>query len=139
MTARELIQLLERFPPEATVRVCLQQADRVVQTHERLLLADYGGGPEIIVGFDLGHSTVYVGCGLEQFLGPLPDAKPELGEYRSEEEAARVFDFYVVHRRLHFPLHYPEFDYDNWLPPRTTSGQYHPRIAEILREKLLRD
>ena len=48
-------------------------------------------------------------------------------------------DFYVVHRGLNEPLNYPEFDYENWIPPRTRSGKYNELIARILEEKLLQD
>jgi hypothetical protein len=45
----------------------------------------------------------------------------------------------VIHRGLDESLNYPDFDYEHWIPPRTTVGEYNPVIAEILREKLLRD
>jgi hypothetical protein len=80
-----------------------------------------------------------VGCGLEQFVRPISERTLDLGEYASAEEAARVHDFYVVHTGLDQPLTYPGFDYENWIPPRTKSGQYNPIIARILREKLMRE
>ena len=37
------------------------------------------------------------------------------------------------------PGSYPDADYERWIPPRTTSGEYNDHIAAILREKLLKD
>ena len=62
-----------------------------------------------------------------------------LGNYESSEIAARVRDFYVVHHKIDEPLNFPDFDYDRWIPPKTTSGEYNEHIAAILREKLLRE
>lgn len=139
MQVRQLIQLLERFPPEALVRLCISLPNRVLETHESLWVGDYGGGPQINAALDFRGFFVYVGCGLEQVVGPVPEPRLDLGQYDRPEDAAKVHDFYVVHRGLHEPLHYPDFDYENWLPPRTRSGEYNPLIAEILREKLLKE
>jgi hypothetical protein len=76
---------------------------------------------------------------LEQFIRKLPELAVELGEYESDEIAAKVRDFYVVHEELNQPLNYPDFDYQNWLPPRTRSGDYNEHIARILRDKLLQE
>jgi len=139
MKVRELIQLLERFDPNAHVRLCVTLPDRVIETHEQIWVGDYGGGPQISTARDFKQFYVYVGCGLEQFVGDVPDPKIDLGHYETPEMAAKVHDFYVVHQKLHDPLTYPDFDYQNWIPPRTVSGDYNPIIAKILSEKLLRD
>ncbi len=139
MKTIELIRLLERFDPEAEVRLCVSLPNRVIETHERIGVGDYGGGPQINAARDFRQFSVYVGCGLEQMVGSVPEAKIDLGEYQSAEDAAKVQDFFVVHRGLHRPLHYPDFDYEHWIPPRTRSGEYNPLVAEILREKLLKD
>jgi hypothetical protein len=62
-----------------------------------------------------------------------------LGRYDDEQTAARVRDFYVFHRQLKEPLHFPDFDYEHWIPPRTTAGIYNEHIAQILRDKLLQE
>jgi hypothetical protein len=139
MKVRELIQLLERFHPNSSVRLCVTLPDRVIETHEQIWVGDYGGGPQISTARDFKQFYVYVGCGLEQFVGDVPEPKIDLGHYESPELAAKVHDFYVVHEKLHEPLAYPDFDYQNWIPPRTVSGDYNPIIAKILSEKLLRD
>jgi len=139
MNVRELIQLLERFDPNARVRLCVSMPDRVIETHEQIWVGDYGGGPQISTARDFKQFYVYVGCGLEQFVGEVPESKIDLGHYESRELAAKVHDFYVVHQKLHDPLAYPDFDYQNWIPPRTVSGEYNPIIAKILSEKLLRE
>ena len=51
----------------------------------------------------------------------------------------RVRDFYVVSKGLDEPLNFPDFDYEDWIPPRTKSGKYNEHVAEILKEKLLRE
>jgi len=139
MKVRELILLLERFDPQAQVRLCVSMPGRVIETHEELFVADYGGGPQIIAARDFKQFSVYVGCGLEQLVRDVPDPKTFLGEYETPEIAAKVHDFFIVHRKLHQPLAYPEFDYERWIPPRTITGEYNPLIAEILREKLLKE
>ncbi len=139
MKVRELIQLLERFDPNAEVRLSVHMPGRVIETHEQLWVGDYGGGPQITATRDFRQFSVYVGCGLEQMVRDVPDPKTFLGEYETPEIAAKVHDFFVVHRRLHEPLAYPDFDYERWIPPRTVTGEYNPLIAEILREKLLKE
>jgi len=139
MKVVELIRLLERFDPEAEVRLCVSLPHRVIETHERIWVGDYGGGPQINAVRDFRQFFVYVGCGLEQMVGNVPEPKIDLGQYDSPEDAAKVQDFFVIHRGLHRPLSYPDFDYQHWIPPRTSSGEYNPLIAQILREKLLKD
>ena len=63
----------------------------------------------------------------------------DLGEYESPEIGAQVRDFYIFHMGVDEPLSDPDFDYESWIPPRTTSGEYNEHIARILREKLLRE
>lgn len=140
MRVRELIDVLRRFPPEATVRLCVSLPNRVIETHDQLWVGDYGGGPQINAALDFRGFQVYVGCGLEQVVRPLPpEPVIDLGQYADPVDAARVRDFYIIHRGLNEPLSFPNFDYEHWIPPRTVSGQYNPIIAEILREKLLRE
>ena len=139
MKVVELIRLLERFDPEAEVRLCVSLPNRVIETHERIWVGDYGGGPQISAARDFRQFFVYVGCGLEQMVGNVPEPKIDLGQYDDPEDAAKVQDFFVFHRGLHQPLNYPDFDYEHWIPPRTKSGEYNPLIAQILREKLLQD
>lgn len=154
MKVRQLIELLQRFDPEARVRLCVSLPDRVLEMHERLWLGDYGGGPLINASADFRGFQVFVGCGLEQLVRPLPEdsrdavrdtsttgARPnvDLGQYDTEEILRKVQDFYAVHRGLQEPLWYPDFDYKTWIPPRTRSGKYNPHIAKILEEKLLED
>lgn len=139
MRTKELIDLLKRFDPESEVHLCMSMPGRVIQTHDTLWVADYGGGPQINAILDFRPFTVYVGCGLEQFVRNVPEIAVDLGQYESQEILDKVRDFYVVHRELNEPLHYPDFDYQDWLPPRTVSGQYNEHIAKILREKLLHD
>lgn len=140
MRVRELIDLLRRFSPEAPVRLCVGLPNRVVETHDLLWVGDYGGGPQINAAPDFRGFQVYVGCGLEQVVRPLPpEPRVDLGQYANPVDAARVRDFYIIHRGLKEPLSFPDFDYEHWIPPRTVSGEYNPIIAQILREKLLRD
>lgn len=152
MNVKQLIQLLNRFDPQAQVHLSVSLPGRVIATHENLWVGDYGGGPQINAALDFKQFHVYVGCGIEQFITPVGQREFEplshrekqeplvdLGDYDDEEIAAKVRDFYVYHRGLDEPLEYPDFDYENWIPPRTTSGEYNEHIARILREKLLRD
>jgi hypothetical protein len=138
MKAKKLIDVLKRFDPEADVRLCLSLPGRVIETHEQLWVADYGGGPQINAALDFRGFQVYVGCGVEQFVRHIPDRMEiDLGDYPDAEVAAKVRDFYIFHKGLDEPLTHPDFDYEDWIPPRTTSGEYNERIAEILKEKLL--
>ena len=139
MRTKELIDLLKRFDPESTVHLCVSLSGRVVQIDENVWVADYGGGPQINAAVDFQSFRIYVGCGLEHFVRKLPELAVELGEYESDEVAARVRDFYVVHQGLDQPLNFPEFEYEDWLPPRTRSGEYNEHIARILSAKLLQD
>ena len=141
MRVKELIKLLKRFDSEAEVHLCVSLPGRIIQTHDTVWVADYGGGPQINAAVDFKPFAIYVGCGMEQFVSKVPDHAPRLslGQYDSPEEAAHVLDFYVVHSGLDHPLEYPDFDYETWIPPRTISGEYNERIAKILREKLLQD
>jgi hypothetical protein len=153
MQVKELMKLLERFDPEAEVHLSVALPGRVIATHENLWVADYGGGPQLNATVDFKQFHVYVGCGMEQLVTPVPlypfqpfqhDTQPEqaqvdLGEYTDEEMAAKVRDFYNCHRKPDEPLTYPDFDYENWIPPRTTSGEYNQHIASILKEKLLKE
>ena len=139
MRTKELIDLLRRFDPESEVHLSVSLPGRVIQIHDDVWVADHGGGPQINATLDIRPFCVYVGCGLEQFIRKLPELAVELGEYESYEIAAKVRDFYVVHQNLNQPLNYPDFDYQDWLPPRTRSGDYNEHIARILRDKLLRD
>ncbi len=154
MKVKQLIDLLKRFDPESTVRLCVNMPNRVLETHERLWVGDYGDGPLINATSDFRGFQVYVGCGLEQFVTPVPDheygpsrefpAGPhvhdlDLGEYQDDETARRVRDFYLFHRGSAERLSDPAFDYENWIPPRTRSGKYNEHIARILEEKLLQE
>ena len=142
MKVQELIDLLESFDPGAEVRLCINWPGRVAETHERIWVGDYGGGPQINAAMDLRGVRVYAGCVLEQRMAttqPHPQESLDLGQYDSTETAARVRDFYVVHRGLDEKLNFPDFDYEKWIPPRTLSGEYNSYIAEILKEKLLED
>ena len=140
MKVEKLIELLKRFDPEADVRLCLSLPGRVIETHENVWVADYGGGPQINAALDFRGFHVYVGCGLEQMVREGPTRREfNLGQYDSPETAAKVRDFYVFHMGLEEPLAYPDFDYEDWIPPRTTSGEYNENIARILKAKLLND
>lgn len=139
MQTKELIELLKRFDPESQVRLCMSLPGRVIETHDTLWVADYGDGPQINAALDFRPFSVYVGCGLEQFVRKVSEIAVDLGDYESQEITARVRDFYVINRELDEPLIYPDFDYEDWLPPRTVSGEYNEHIARILRDRLLRD
>ncbi|NUQ63366.1 MAG: hypothetical protein HUU20_12885 [Pirellulales bacterium] len=151
MRVKQLIDLLKRFDPESTVRLCVSLPNRVLETHERLWVGDYGGGPLINATSDFRGFQVYVGCGLEQFVTPVaehdygpPHEHPagpyfDLGEYDDEATSRRVRDFYLFHRSPHEKLSDPDFDYEKWIPPRTRSGKYNEHIAKILEEKLLEE
>ena len=139
MRTRELIDLLKRFDPESEVHLSVSLPGRVIQIHNDVWVADGGGCPQINAVLDIRPFRIYVGCGLEQFVRRLPELVVDLGNYESEEIAARVRDFYVVHQGLDEPLNFPDFDYQDWLPPRTRSGEYNEHIARILRDKLLED
>jgi len=139
MNVKELIDVLQNFRPDAAVRVGVTWPDRVTETHEQLWVGDYGGGPQINAEMDFKGVSVYVGCTLQRSVKDRPERVIDLGRYRTAEEAARVRDFFVVNKGIDEPLNFPDFNYDKWLPPRTESGEYNEHIAEILREKLLKD
>ncbi len=139
MRVRELIDVLKRFDPEAEVHLSVTSPDRVIETHEALWVGDYGSGPQINAALNFRGSCVYVGFSLGQLVTRPPDKQIDLGHYANEEDAAKVHDFYVKNKGLDEPLNYPEFDYDNWIPPRTSSGTFNQHIAKILEEKLMKD
>ena len=152
MRTRELIQLLERFDPEAEVRLCFSPPGRVVAAYRNVWVGDYGGGAQINAAPDVGQFYVYVGLGMDQVVSPPPlqrvpapiarePGRPtlDLGRYEDDDLAAKVHDFYVFHQRLNEPLRFPQFDYEHWIPPRTSDGQYNEHIARILRDRLMRD
>ncbi|MBN1912451.1 MAG: hypothetical protein JW818_22205 [Pirellulales bacterium] len=139
MKVRELIHALDQFDPDADVRLSMSWPEGVTETHERVRLSNYGGGPLLSAALDLRGIRMYVGCVLDAPTPRRPHRRLDLGQYDSPETAARVRDFYITHQGLDEPLNYPDFDYDKWIPPRTTSGNYNPHIAEILREKLLKE
>jgi len=137
MNVKELIERLKGFPGDAQVRVGIAWPDRVSETHESLWVGDYGGGPQINAAMDFRGLNVYVGCTLQRYVKDRPQETIDLGQYESAEMAAKVRDFYVHHKGLDEPLNFPDFHYENWIPPRTRSGEYNPHIAKILEEKLL--
>ncbi len=139
MRTKDLIEVLKRFDPESNVRLCVNMPGRVIETHETLWVADYGEGPQINAALDFRPFSVYVGCGLEQFVRKVSEIAVDLGQYESPETSAKVRDYYILHQELDEPLNYPDFDYDDWIPPRTVSGQYNEHIARILKEKFLQD
>jgi len=153
MQVKRLIELLKRFDPDANVQLSVTLPGRGIATHENVWVGDYGGGPQLNAALDPRLFQVYVGCGMEQLLLDVPahpfdpssrtagEARREvdLGQYENEEVAAKVRDFFNYHRRPGQSLTYPDFDYANWIAPRTTCGGYNEHIAAILREKLLAD
>ncbi len=156
MKVKDLIAALGEFDPQSEVQLCLNWPQRLAETHRRIWVGDYGGGPQINATVDFRGVSIYVGCVLQQRAPkqrdtagqqsqPPADTKEPsrpaimLGNYESSEIAARVRDFYVVHHKIDEPLNFPDFDYDRWIPPKTTSGEYDEHIAAILREKLLRE
>ena len=139
MKTRDLIALLKDFDPHSEVRLCLNLPDRIVEVYEQIWVGKHEGRPVINAALDPRGSCVYVGCILQERVNRVHRRRVDLGRYQSEEDAAKVRDFYVVHQGLEEPLNFPDFDYDKWIPPKTTSGQYNEHIAEILRKKLLQD
>ncbi|MBN2475696.1 MAG: hypothetical protein JXB62_13875 [Pirellulales bacterium] len=139
MKVRELIEVLNRFELDADVRLGVAWPDRVNETYERLWVGDYGDGPQINAAIDLKGLSIYVGCTLQRQAKDKAPRTIKLGQYDSADQAAKVRDFYIVHKKLDEPLNYPDFDYENWIPPRTSSGEYNEHIAEILKQKLLSD
>lgn len=155
MKVKELIAALGTFDPESEVQLCMNWPGGVAETHRRIWVGNHASGPQINAAVDFRGVTVYVGCSLDRAAivnrplkgeavpaaKPQPSARPalSLGRYESAEIAAHVRDFYVYHHKLNEPLNFPDFDYERWIPPKTVSGEYNKHIAEILREKLLKD
>ena len=139
MKVKQLMTILAGFDPEADVHLCINLPGRVPEVYEHVWVGDSGTGPQINAALDLRGSTVYVGLIVQQRLRTPFDESIDLGRYDNPADAARVHDFYVLNRGLKEPLNFPDFDYEKWIPPRTTSGQYNPHIARILRDKLMRD
>ncbi len=137
MRVRNLIDLLKRFDSEAEVRLAVGGNSRVIETYDHVGIGDYGGGPALVVAPEPGGSCIYVGCGLEQLVRTVPTV--DLGLYATQEETAKVHDYYVLSLGIKERLHFPDFDYEHWIPPRTVTGEYNQHIAKILREKLLRE
>ena len=151
MNVKKLIETLQRFDPESEVHLSMSLPGRVIATHENVWVGDYGGGPQINAALDFKQFHIYVGCGLDQLITRVPQrefepagreeppAAVDLGHYDDEAIAAKVRDFYVYHEGLDEPLADPDFDYESWIPPRTSSGEYNEHIARILKERLMRD
>jgi len=153
MQVRTLIELLNHFNPDAEVQLSLDMPGRVIAASKNVGVTDYGGGPQLHAALDPRQFRLCFGCGMEQTLTDIPapplasakrypgriQADVDLGEYDDEESAVRVRDFFNYHRRPQIPLRYPDFDYANWIAPRTTSGGYNEHIAAILSEKFLKD
>jgi hypothetical protein len=138
MTVQELIDRLRSFPADAEVHIGISWPDFVSESYERILISDYGGGPQLNAGMDYRGLQIFVGCKFQPAKAR-PEHAIDLGQYETVEAAAKVHDFYVIHKRLKERLNYPDFDYENWIPPRMVSGQYNEHVAAILREKLMRD
>ena len=139
MKVQELIDRLKAFRPDADVRLGIRWPDHVTETYEQLGVEDNGGSPLLRAGMDFRGLRVYVGCVFEESVSRRRGPTIDLGQYETAELAAKVHDFYVLHKGLNEPLNFADFDYGRWIPPRTTTGQYNPLIADILREKLLRE
>ena len=137
MRVGNLIDLLKRFDSEAQVRLAVGWSGRVIETFDQVSVADSGNGPALIVRPESRSSCVYAGCGMEQLVHGIPEL--DLGRYATQEETAKVRDYYVLSQGLKERLSFPDFDYEHWIPPRTVSGEYNPHIAKILREKLLKE
>lgn len=139
MKVRELLTILKGFDLEAEVHLCVSLPGRVPETYEQVWVADWGRGPQINAALDPRGSTVYVGLVVEQRLRAPRNESIDLGRYDSPVDAARVHDFYVISKGLKEPLNFPDFNYEKWIPPRTSNGQYNEQIAQILRDKLMRE
>lgn len=138
MKVKELRDALKDFDPEAEVRVCVNLPGQVSELYEHIRVGVYEGRPILNTALDLRGSCVYVGCVLQDRVNRVHKQRVDLGRYATEEEAARVHDFYVVHKNIPGePLNFPQFDYEKWIPPRTVGGEYNEQIAQILRKKLL--
>jgi len=140
MRVKNLVDALRQFDPEAEVRLGVSWPDRVSETYANLWVGDYGAGPQINAAMDFRGVHVHVGSDWyrpgSQRRSP---RRLHLGYYESPEVAAKVHDFYVFHKELDEPLNCPQIDYERWIPPRTTDGEYNEHIAEILKQKLLEE
>jgi len=139
MKVQEMIDVLKKFEPDDQVRLAISWPDRVTETYEQLWIGDWGGGPQVNAAMDLRGLKIFVGCVVQQKVPDRPQKMVDLGRYATTEEAAKVRDFFVVHKGIDEPLNFPDFDYEKWIPPRTTAGEYDEHIAEILKDKLLKD
>lgn len=141
MRVREMIEMLQRFDPESPVSLCVAMPEYVVQCFDGLWVGDSGDGPRIQAAGRYVVFSIYVGCAAEQLARPLYGRRLaiDLGDYEDPADADRVEDFYVHHAGLSLPLHHPDFDYEDWIPPRMKSGEYNRYVAEILRRRLSRD
>jgi len=139
MKVKELIDELQKFAPDDDVRIAVSWPDRVTELHEKIWVGDCGTGPQINAAMDFKGLSIYVGCVLQRSVKNRPKWTVDLGQYESADDAAKVRDFYVVNHGVDEPLNFPDFDYEKWIPPRTKSGEYNEHIAEILKEKLLRE
>ena len=90
MNVKQLVRLLEEFPPDAEVRVGISWPDRVTETYERVVVGDYGGGPILTAAMDFKGLRVYVGCTLEHTVAERRGTTIDLGQYESVEVAAKV-------------------------------------------------
>jgi hypothetical protein len=140
MTVQELIDALKGLPAGAPVKLGVAWPEGITEMYENLWVAESTGSAQIMASMDWRGVHVHVGCAMARPVRkPPPQPQLHLGHYDSPETAARVRDFYVVHKGLDEPLNFPDFDYQDWIPPRTTEGEYNEHIAKILEEKLLDD
>ena len=84
MQTKELIELLRRFDPDSEVHLCMSLPGRVIQTHEGVWVADYGGGPQLNASLDFKQFHVYAGCGIEQLVANVPQNFYRLRHLHSE-------------------------------------------------------
>jgi hypothetical protein len=135
---QQLIEALKRFDPEADVHTAVSSMSGVTQVLTEDMVAEYEGGPLLLPG-RMAVGSILVGCAVGR---PVPrnlKMPIDLGRYTDPETAAKVRDFFIYHKNMEESLSDPHFDYENWIPPRMINGEYHPRIAEILRDKLLEE
>jgi hypothetical protein len=140
MKVRQLIDILGKFDLDDPVRLSFTQGGGVVELCDALRVVDLAEGPLIQAMVDLRGIQIYVGCTVPPPIKSTEAGRPiDLGRYKSVEMAAQVRDFYIFHKKMGEPLAFPDFDYERWVPPRMVDGNYHPLIAQILREKLLQE
>jgi len=130
---------LRHLPAQSPVRVAVAWPEGVTETYENLWVAEEADGARITAAMDWRGVYVHVGCAMPVRRPLAPREQVHLGHYDSPETAARVRDFYVVHKQLDEPLNFPDFDYERWIPPRATDGDYNEHIAKILEQKLLQE